>query len=73
MTLSFTAKVAEEGNKIFGSITTAQVAEALEAKGFAFDKKVITVDTVKELGTYSAFVKLHKAVTAEVKFEVVAE
>ena len=73
LTLSFSAKVAEEGNKIFGSITTAQVAEALEAKGFAFDKKVITIDTVKELGSYVAQVKLHKTVTAEVKFEVVAE
>ncbi len=63
---------AEEG-KIFGSVTAANIAEALAAKGIEVDRKTIAVETVKQLGAYEAEVKLHKEVKATVKFEVVAE
>mgnify|MGYP002567453921 FL=1 len=63
---------AEEG-KIFGSVTAANIAEALAAKGIDVDRKTIAVETVKQLGAYEAEVKLHKEVKATVKFEVVAE
>ena len=63
---------AEEG-KIFGSVTAANIAEALAAKGIDVDRKTIAVETVKQLGAYEAEVKLHKEVQATVKFEVVAE
>ena len=72
MTVQVAAKVSEEG-KLFGSVTTAQVADALAAKGFEVDKKDITLDAVKELGTYEASVKCYKKVKAAVKVEVVAE
>lgn len=69
-----TAKVNENG-KIFGSVTTAQIAEALVAAGFEVEKKNITIvsEEVKELGTYEAKVKCYKGVFADLKFEVVAE
>ncbi len=69
--LSFTVK-AEEG-KIFGSITSADVAEALAAKGIEVDKKNISVDAIKTVGEYKAAVKLHREVKAEVSLSVAAE
>ncbi len=68
--LSIAAK-AEEG-RIFGSITAANIAEALAAKGIEIDRKNIVVDAVKQVGAYEAAVKLHREVKATVKFEVVA-
>ena len=69
--LSITGK-AEEG-KIFGSITSADVAEALAAKGIEVDKKNISVDAIKTVGEYKAAVKLHREVKAEVSLSVAAE
>lgn len=66
-------KVSESG-KIYGSVTTAQLAEALAAAGIEVDKKDITIlSDVKELGVYEAEVKCYKAVKGALKFEVVAE
>ena len=68
------AKVSETG-KIYGSVTTAQLAEALAGAGIEVDKKDITIlsEDVKELGIYDAEVKCYKAVKGTFKFEVVAE
>ncbi len=69
--LSFTVK-AEEG-KIFGSITNADVAEALAAKGVEVEKKSIAVESIKTVGEYKATIKLHREVKAEVALSIVAE
>ena len=68
------AKVSEAG-KIYGSVTTAQLAEALAGAGIEVDKKDITIlsEEVKELGVYETEVKCYKAVKGAFKFEVVAE
>ncbi len=67
------AKVSEAG-KIYGSVTTSQIADALVALGLNVDKKDITiVDSVKELGVFEASVKCYKDIKGTVKFEVVAE
>lgn len=63
---------AEEG-KIFGSVTSADIAEALAAKDVTVDRKSITVDSIKTVGEYEATVKLHREVKATVKLSVVAE
>ena len=69
-----TAKVSESG-KIYGSVTTSQIAEALVAAGLDVDKKDITIlsEAVKEPGTYEASVKCYKDIKGTFKFEVVAE
>jgi large subunit ribosomal protein L9 len=61
--------------KIFGSVNTIQLAEAINKKGFEIDRKQIMLpeDHIKEVGTYSAKIKLHKEVIIEIEFEVVAE
>ncbi len=63
-----------EAGKIYGSVTTAQIAEALVAAGFEVEKKNIEIvsEEVKEAGVYDAKVKCYKGVYAELKFEVVA-
>ncbi len=69
--ITLPAKANEDG-KIFGAITTAQVAEALKAQGFDIDKKIITVENVKELGEALAIAKLHREVKAQIKLNIVA-
>jgi large subunit ribosomal protein L9 len=68
------AKAGESG-KIFGSVTTIQIAEALQNAGYAVERKNIelTDENIKQLGTYTAKVRLYKEVNATVTFEVVAE
>jgi len=69
------AKASSSG-KIFGSVNAIQIAEAIkEQHGLEVDRKRIMVDgeNVKELGTYTATINLHKEVKAKIEFEVFAE
>jgi large subunit ribosomal protein L9 len=73
ITLSFERRAGEHG-LLFGSVTTMDVAEALKAKGYEIDRKRITLDeTIKELGDYTAHVRLHREVTIEIPIEVLGE
>ena len=70
--ITLSAKANEDG-KIFGTVTTAQVAEALANQGSEVDKKVISIEIpVKTLGEATATAKLHREVKAEIKLNVVA-
>lgn len=68
------AKVGQ-GNKLFGSVSNADVADDLKEKGFDIDKKFIQITggVVKALGAYTATVRLHREVVTELTFEVVAQ
>lgn len=72
--LTIGAKTSTKG-KIFGSVNTIQIAEALAAKGFQIDRKNISIkeELIKEVGAYTAKVKLHREVIVEVEFEIVSE
>lgn len=71
--LTIGAKASANGT-IFGSVNSIQIAEALEKLGHNVDRKIIFIkDSVKELGKYKATIKLHKEVSVEIPFEVVAE
>ena len=74
LTLKLGAKAGESG-KIFGSVNTIQLADAIQAAGYDVERKQISMadDHIKELGSYEATVKLHKEVQVTVKFDVVAE
>ncbi|MFA8436002.1 MAG: 50S ribosomal protein L9 [Marinifilaceae bacterium] len=73
VTLSLGAKTSSTG-KIFGSVNNIQIAEALTAKGFEIDRRLISIkDAVKEVGKHTATIKLHKEVKVEITFEVVSE
>ena len=62
---------AEEG-RLFGTVTAADLAEALAAKGVELDRKAIVVEGIKTVGEYEAVAKLHRDVKATIKFSVVA-
>ncbi|NLJ00992.1 MAG: 50S ribosomal protein L9 [Bacteroidales bacterium] len=73
VSLTIGAKTSSTGT-IFGSVTNIQIADGLEEKGFEVDRKLIVIkDQVKEVGNYTAVVKLHKEISVEIPFEVVAE
>lgn len=74
VSLSIGAKTSTKG-KIFGSVNTIQIAEALKVKGFEVERKHISIsdDLIKEIGNYSATVKLHKEVLVDIPFEIVSE
>ncbi|MDE6305812.1 MAG: 50S ribosomal protein L9 [Muribaculaceae bacterium] len=71
--LTIGAKTSSTGT-IFGSVNNIQIAEALEKAGHNIDRKLIFIkEAVKEVGNYTATVRLHKEVAVEIPFEVVAE
>jgi large subunit ribosomal protein L9 len=72
MTVEIAAKAGDSG-KIFGRVTSIQISDALKAKGFEVDRKKITVEDVKTIGTYKATLDLHKEVKHAVTVNVVAE
>lgn len=70
--LTIHTKVSATG-VIYGSVNSLQIADELKKLGFDIDRKIIVVKDVKEVGSYHATVKLHKEVSVEIPFEVVAE
>ena len=72
LTLTLKAKTGED-DKLFGSVTNMNIAEALALAGYDIDKKKIVMDPIKKLGEYSVTVKLHTNLSAEVKVHVVQE
>lgn len=71
ITLNIEANAGED-NKLFGSVTTMDVAEALSKQGIEIDKRKITIpdEPIKRIGDYSVHIKLHPEVTVNVKLEV---
>ena len=67
------AKVAEDGQKLFGSVTTIQFTDALALMGHEIDKRFVKLSTIKEVGKYEAEVRLHRNVSVTIPFEVIAE
>lgn len=73
--VKITAKAGESG-KIFGAVNTVMLAAELEKAGLPVDRRQIALvgeDTIKQLGSYKANIKLHKEVTVEINFDVVGE
>ncbi len=73
LTLKIRAKAGEE-DKLFGSVTTMDIAEAFKAEGFEVDKKkIVLAEPIKRLGEYTVEVKIHSEVNATVKVQVVSD
>ena len=72
--IKITAKVGT-GDKLFGSVSNIDLAEAIEKEGQSIDKKYITIagGHVKRLGKYDATIRLHRDVTVDLPFEVIAQ
>jgi large subunit ribosomal protein L9 len=73
MTIVIKAKSGEEG-KLFGSVTSMDIAEQMKNQGIDIDKKKIVIEEpIKRLGTYSVSMKLHSDVATQVTLQVIAE
>ncbi len=73
LTLEIKTKAGESG-KIFGAVTTVQIAEGLKSKGFDIDRKKIAISgDIKQLGEYKAVIDLHKEVKKEITLLVTAD
>jgi len=73
LTLSFTRKSGENG-QLFGSVTTADIASELAAKGFEIDRRKIQLsEPIKSLGNFTVSIKLHREVAAHVAVHVAAD
>lgn len=74
MNIEVGAKVGESG-KIFGSVNAIQLTEAIRKQGIEVDRKNVSFDAeaIKQLGTYTAHIKIYKDIKVDVSFEVVAE
>ena len=72
--VKITTKAGEKG-KIFGSINTIQLSEALKAEGLDVDRKSLKIkeEPIREIGTYEAAANLHKELKVSFKFEVIGE
>ena len=70
--LTIGAKTSSTG-KIFGSVNSIMIAESLQAQGFDVDRKKIMLKEIKEVGTYTAVIKLHREVKVNDEFDVVSE
>ena len=74
LSITISAKASDKG-KLFGSISTMQLADVLKTKGFEVDKRNISINDVnnlKQVGTYTANIRIYKEVHAVVNFTVVA-
>ena len=72
VSLTIATKVSATG-VIYGSVSAIQVAEELAKLGFEIDRKIIVVESAKQVGSYTATVRLHKEVSVKVPYTVVAE
>jgi large subunit ribosomal protein L9 len=73
LSITIPVKVGEE-DKLFGTVTTQMIADAIKEKGFDIDKRKIEItEPIKSLGIYTISVKLHHEVTSNIKTWVVRE
>ncbi|MDQ8164995.1 MAG: 50S ribosomal protein L9 [Gemmatimonadota bacterium] len=71
VSLTFSARVGEEG-KLFGSVTSGDIAQQLEAQGLHIEKRMIDLhEPIRALGVYKVPIKLHADVKAEIKVWVI--
>ncbi|MCZ6899458.1 MAG: 50S ribosomal protein L9, partial [Bacteroidetes bacterium] len=64
-----------EGDRLFGSVSNANLADALEKEGITMEKKFITIagGIIKRTGKYDAKIRFHREVVSDLSFDVVAE
>jgi len=71
-TLELKINVKAGGEKLFGSVTSVDIADALAKEGHQVERKFITCGTIKRTGKYTALIRLHRDVIVELPYEIVA-
>ena len=71
--ITIKVKVAEDKVKLFGSVKVSQLTDALSSLGHNVDSKFIKLTSIKEVGDYTADIRLHRNVSITLPFKVIAE
>jgi len=67
------SKLQEDGKKLFGSISSKQLVDEIGKQGIEIDRKFVKLSSIKEIGSYTAEIRLHRKVNCSIEFKVVSE
>ncbi|MDC3070948.1 50S ribosomal protein L9 [Bacteroidota bacterium] len=67
------SKLQEDGKKLFGSISSKQLVDEIGKHGIEIDRKFVKLNSVKEIGSYTAEIRLHRKVNCSLEFKVVSD
>ena len=67
------SKLQEDGKKLFGSISAKQLVDEISKQGVEIDRKFVKLSSIKEIGSYTAEIRLHRKVNCSIEFKVVSD
>jgi large subunit ribosomal protein L9 len=67
------SKLQEDGKKLFGSISSKQLVDEISNQGIEIDRKFVKLSSIKEIGSYTAEIRLHRKVNCSIEFTVVSD
>ena len=67
------SKLQEDGKKLFGSVTSKQLVDEIGKQGIEIDRKFVKFSSIKEIGSYTAEIRLHRKVNCSLEFKVVSD
>ena len=73
LTIVIKSKLKEDGKKLFGSISSKQLVDEISKQGVEIDRKFVKLSSIKEIGSYTAEIRLHRKVNCSIEFTVVSD
>ena len=73
LTIVIKSKLKEDGKKLFGSISSKQLVDEISKQGIEIDRKFVKLSSIKEIGSYTAEIRLHRKVNCSIEFTVVSD
>ena len=73
LTIVIKSKLQEDGKKLFGSISSKQLVDEIGKQGIEIDRKFVKLSSIKEIGSYTAEIRLHRKVNCSIEFKVVSD
>ena len=73
LTIVIKSKLQEDGKKLFGSISSKQLVDEISNQGIEIDRKFVKLSSIKEIGSYTAEIRLHRKVNCSIEFTVVSD
>ena len=67
------SKLQEDGKKLFGTISSKQLVDEIGKQGIEIDRKFVKLSSIKEIGSYTAEIRLHRKVNCSIEFTVVSD
>jgi len=67
------SKLQDDGKKLFGSISSKQLVDEISKQGVEIDRKFVKLSSIKEIGSYTAEIRLHRKVNCSIEFKVVSD